>query len=93
MGQCLCIGQVKSKLKDTKQNLEKQLEKEYAARHVAEQKAKKAHKKFKDENRKLKDLLERSRKETKEVRDRMLQNCNILEVKIWGMCMFWKYFS
>ncbi|KAG5601774.1 hypothetical protein H5410_033144 [Solanum commersonii] len=68
-----------------------QLEKEYAARHVAEQKAKKAHKKFKDENRKLKDLLERSRKETKEVRDRMLQNCNILEVKIWGMCTLAKF--
>ncbi|KAH0658970.1 hypothetical protein KY285_027520 [Solanum tuberosum] len=61
-------------------------EAEHAARRVAEQKEKKAHKKFKDENRKLKDLLERSRKETKEVQDRMLQNCNILEVKIWGMC-------
>ncbi|XP_049408642.1 immune-associated nucleotide-binding protein 9-like [Solanum stenotomum] len=65
---------VESKLNETIQRLDKQLEEERSARLEAEQKAKKAQEKSKNESRELKDQLESSRREINELRDR----CNIL---------------
>ncbi|XP_055832863.1 immune-associated nucleotide-binding protein 9-like [Solanum dulcamara] len=67
---------VESKLKVNIQRLEKQLEKEHAARLVAEQKAEKAQKASKDEHRKLKDQLHSSRREIQKLRGRPV--CNIM---------------
>ena len=71
------------KLKETTQRLEQQLAKEQAARLKAEEKALAAQAKSNDEIRKLRENLEKAKKETEELRKQAASGkCAILWIRL-----------
>lgn len=77
--------QVESKLRDTTQRLEKQLQQEQAARLLAEKLAQAAQRRSSDEIHKLRESLEKAKQETEDLRKHAESGrCAIL----WSLLMF-----